>query len=188
MTGIDRQIQALTAWHTATRKGRPRERKPVTMPSQPTQWDLGAQGPANRDRLTAEPATEFDPATGREAPNPNGVKRHRRQSWVRIYHAQGLLTAAQLAAAERLRLAAEGMRERDPLGALRIDRASGSSDPEAARVDCRAYFRALWADVPRSSRPVVERVAIDDHPIWHGNPAQRERHMQRLRAGLDAVG
>ena len=28
---------------------------------------------------------------------------------------------------------------------------------------------------------------MDDLPIWHGNAAMRERHIQRLREGLDAI-
>ncbi|MFN3646251.1 MAG: hypothetical protein ACK4S2_07015 [Gemmobacter sp.] len=169
-----------------TRKGRNRRPRPVSLPATPTSWDKGADGPANQDRLIDEPAAEFDPRTGRETPNPNGVRRRRRLPWVRVYHVQGRLSAQQLAAAERLRMAAEGMRERDPLAALRIDR-TGHADPEAARVDARAWFRRLWAAVPPASRAVVERVAIDDQPIWHGNTAQRERYMQRLREGLDAI-
>jgi hypothetical protein len=152
----------------------------------PTSWDYGATGPANRVNLIEEPATEFDPRTGRVTPNPNNVRRVRRQPWVRIYGAQGLLTPAQVAAAEALRLASEGLRERDPLAAIVIDRTRGG-DPQAARLDARRLFWAMWDHIPQASRPVVERVALDDCPIWHGNPAQRDRHIQRLATGLDAI-
>lgn len=171
------------------RRGNPHGRgKPPTptLAAMPTSWDRGAEGPANRLNLREEPATDIDPETGRETRNPNLIKRHRRQAWVHIYAAQGKLTAKQAAAADTLRMAAEGMQERDPIAALGI-RAPGGSDPEASRVDRRAYFRELWANIPVSSRPVIERVVLDDQPIWHGNASQRDRHMLRLSAGLDAI-
>ena len=37
-------------------------------------WDRGADGPANRERLRLEPATEIDPETGKETQNPNGLE------------------------------------------------------------------------------------------------------------------
>jgi hypothetical protein len=162
-------------------------RKRPHTPATPTTWDRGATGPANQNGLRTEAATDIDPETGKETPNPNGIKRRRRDSWVERYFRAGHLTDAQAAVAIRLRMASEGMRERDPLAALRIDRMAGQSDPEAARVDSRSWFREMWAQVPQSSRPVLERVVLDDLPIWHGNPAQRDRHMQRLCAGLDAI-
>lgn len=134
-----------------------------------------------------EPATDFDPETGREARNPNGIRRRRRESWVHIYGRQGRLTGAQIGAAEKLRMAAEGMRERDPLAAIGEIR-HNSGDVAASRVDARRYFRALWDRIPISSRPVVERVVLDDEPIWRGSGKDGHgRHMQRLRVGLDAI-
>lgn len=188
---MDSEIAKLAAWHKGRKRGNPMGRgkaKPVTLAPVPSSWDRGASGAANQDGLRDEPATDFDPATGKETPNPNGVKRRRRDDWVARYYRAGHLTKEQAAAGAKLRMAAEGMRERDPLEALRVDRRAGCSDPEAARVDARRYFRELWAKVPQASRPVVERVVVDDLPVWHGNPAQRERHLERLRRGLDAVG
>jgi len=160
--------------------------KPVTI-HQP-QWDQGASGPANRERLHEEPATDIDPETGRETPNPNGIRRQRRQTWVTIYAAKGQITREQEAAAEKLRMAADGMPDRDPLAAIgevRIRHSAG--DAAAARIDARRFYHELMARIPKVSMPVVERVVVDDLPIWHGNSAQRERHMQRLRDGLDAL-
>lgn len=153
----------------------------------PGPWDMGADGPANRERLREEPATDIDPETGRETPNPNSVKRMRRESWVDIYEKAGRLNRSQVAAAEKLRNAADGLRDRDPLAALGEVRSVGCGDIQEARVDARRFFHQLWAAVPKASRPVLERVVIDDTPIWHGNLEQRERHMQRLREGLDAI-
>ena len=174
----------------ATKRGNPHGRGKPPMPTlaaMPTTWDRGADGPANRDRLRVEAATDIDAETGRETANPNGVKRGRRLSWVAIYRNQARLTHAEAAAAERLLMASEGMRERDPIAALDGVRKPGCSDPEAARVDARRYFREMWAEIPISSRPVIERVVLDDLPIWHGNSAQRERHMKRLVDGLNAI-
>ena len=162
----------------------------VTLPdmptAMPTTWDKGADGPANRARLVEEPATDVDVETGKETPNPNNVRRHRRESWAATYYRQRKLSDAQFAAAEKLRLAAEGMRERDPL--MRIGEIRhGGGDPASARIDARQEYRRLIAAMPLSSRQVIERVVVDDQPIWHGNTAQRERHMTRLRNGLDAI-
>lgn len=153
----------------------------------PCPWDMGADGPANQHRLRVEPATDIDPETGRETPNPNGVMRRRRDDWVTRYERKGKLSKDQAAAAAKLRDASEGHRDRDPLAALSGVRATGYFDPLAAHVDRRAYFRELWARIPAHCKPVVERVVIEDQPIWNGNPATRDRHMQRLRDGLDAI-
>ena len=152
----------------------------------PSNWDAGATGPANQINLRTEPATDIDPETGRETPNPNGIKRRRREDWAARYHRQGHLTPAQFAAACKLRNASEGMRDRDPLAAIGEVRVR-SGCKLAAYVDARRYFHELWTSVPTASRKVVERVVIDDAPLWNSNAAQRERHMLRLQAGLDAI-
>lgn len=153
----------------------------------PCPWDMGADGPANQHRLRTEPATDIEPDTGKETPNPNGVMRRRRDDWVSRYARKGKLSKDQAAAAAKLRDAAEGHRDRDPLAALSGIRATGDVDHLAQFVDRRGYFRELWSQVPQHCRPVVERVVIEDQPIWHGNPSTRDRHMQRLCEGLDAI-
>ena len=157
----------------------------VTVSKEP--WDMGADGPANQHRLRHEPATDIDPETGKETPNPNGVMRRRRDDWVTRYERKGKLTRDQAAAAAKLLDASGGHRDRDPLAALSGVRSTGNVDPLAQFVDRRAYFRELWAQIPAHCKPVVERVVIEDQPIWHGNPSTRDRHMQRLREGLDAI-
>jgi hypothetical protein len=158
----------------------------------PTTWDMGATGPANRERLQQEPATEFDPETGKEQPNPNGVSRVRRQSWVEIYARQGKLTKAQQSAAQNLYAAWAGHPVRDPLAAIgeTVDR-ERYTDPQSATVDARRWFYAMWQRVPLGSRPVLEHVVLDDRPIramagCHGS--SEGRYMERLRDGLDAIG
>lgn len=161
-------------------------RKPAAEHLAPTSWDAGAMGPANRENLHCEPATDINPETGRQTPNPNGVRRWRRMTWVNVYHRQHKLTSAQAAAADQLAIAAAGLPDRDPLAALG-EVACRGGDPQVARVDARREFFRLFARVPPDCRFMVERVVLDDLPITHGNPAQRERHMKRLARGLDAI-
>ena len=150
-------------------------------------WDRGADGPANRHRLVEEPATDIDPETGKETPNPNNVRRVRRQSWLVTYALAGHIDKGQFAAGEKLRMAADGMREKDPLAAIGADIMRHQSDPIAAIVDARQFFRQLWSVIPPSSRPIVERVVIEDRPLQKCSAEQRERYMQRLRDGLQAI-
>jgi hypothetical protein len=162
----------------------------VTLP--PTTWDMGAAGEANRDRLHQEPATEIDPATGKDQPNPNGVRRMRRQPWVETYARQGKLTKAQQTAAENLYAAYAGHPARDPLAAIG-DTVDGEryTDPQSATVDARRRFYAMWQRVPRASRAVLEHVVLDDRPIRSMagcyNGLREDRYIERLRAGLDAI-
>ena len=150
-------------------------------------WDRGADGPANRHRLVEEPATDIDPETGKETPNPNNVRRVRRQSWLVTYALAGHIDKGQFAAGEKLRMAADGMREKDPLAAIGADIMRHQSDPMAAMVDARQFFRQLWSVIPPSSRPVIERGVIEDRPLQKCNAEQRERYIQRLRDGLQAI-
>lgn len=159
--------------------------------SRPTQWDAGAMGPANRRGLVAEPATDFDFETGKEVPNPNGVKRHRRQSWVVTYLRQGKLTQAQAAAALNLYAAYHGQPDRDPLAALggKVD-GRGDFDPQVSAIDRKREFFRMKKRIPPASWPYVEHVVIEDRPIMamagcHGSSVAR--YMDRLRAGLDAI-
>lgn len=161
--------------------------KHVSLKAAPTSWDAGASGIANRAGLREEAATDFDPMRNRDAPNPNGIRRWRRQTWVTAYRNQGHISAQQAAAADRLAFSAFGAGERDPLAGLGDVVVPASRDRHAARIDAKRAFFAMWASVPQLSRVVVERVVLDDQPIPGGNVAQRERHMQRLRAGLDAI-
>lgn len=162
-------------------------RKRVTLPATPTQWDQGASGRANRVNLRQEPATDFNPETGKETANPNGVHRMRRLPWVAIYHAQGRLADAQLAAALMLHDLAHGVVSGDPLAALSID-CQPRGDVHAARIDARRRFAALYRKIPHSCRPVIERVVINNEPLWRfANGAARERHFARLRDGLQSI-
>jgi len=160
-------------------------------PTSPTSWDAGASGPANQDRLRMEPATDFDPETGREQPNPNGVKRHRRETWVDKYARKGKLTPAQQAAAQNLYAAWAGYPSKDPIAALSGKVDSSGNDPMVKMIDGKRAFFAMWAQVPDGSKPFLRHVVIEDLSIrsiagCKGSRAE-ERYMMRLREGLDAI-
>jgi len=169
------------------------KRKAVTVSAMPTSWDAGATGPANRDRLREEPATEFDPETGRETPNPNGIKRNRRETWVNRYGRKGKLSKDQQAAAANLYAAWAGMPNRDPLAAL-SDRVDGRGDVDmlARTIDKRREFYRMWRQIPDKSRPFVRHVVLEDLAIRSMNGCRdghtEARYMELLREGLDAIG
>ena len=171
-------------------KGTKWGRDPITL-SNPTAWDQGADGPANRDRLRAEAATDYDPETGRDTPNPNGVKRVRRETWVAKYRRDGKLTTAQAAAAENLYAAYAGHPARDPLAAMsaKVD-GKGCGDPQVTAIDRKQAFFAMWRKVPPEAKPIIEHVVLNDTAITRmagcfGRTVPA--YMERLRAGLDAI-
>ena len=171
---------------------RKRRKKAVTLSTMPTSWDGGATGPANRDRLREEPATEFDPQTGKETENPNNIRRFRRETWVAKCTRKGKLTKAQAAAAEALFYAASGFPNRDPLAAI-VCKVDGKSDddPLVSKVDRRRAFYRMWKQVPDRCKPFVEHVVINDLSIrtMNGciNGQAEARYMERLCEGLDAI-
>jgi hypothetical protein len=172
-------------------KGTKWDKNPVTL-SNPTGWDAGATGKANRYRLRAEPATDFDPETGRETPNPNGVKRHRRETWVARYLRQGKLTQAQASKAENLYNARAGNPAKDPLAAIvsKVD-GKGSGDPQVTAIDRKREYFTMWAKVPAGCKPFLTHVVLNDLSIRsmpHGNSGDTAaRYMKRLQEGLDAI-
>ncbi len=171
-------------------KGTKWDREPA-LPSSPTTWDQGATGPANRDRLRKEPATDYDPTTGRDTPNPNGIKRVRRETWVARYLRKGKLTTAQAAAAENLYAAYAGHPARDPLAAMsaKVD-GKGDGDPQVSAIDRKRQFFTMWGKVPPAAKPFVEHVVLNDLSIRSMNGcsgSSEPRYMERLRMGLDAI-
>ena len=185
----------------AKKKRRPNRRfsRKATPPSAVTlapapwaEWDKGARGTANRDRLVEEDAVEFDHGTGRPKKNINGVRRMRRETWVEIYLKQGKLTKPQAAAADRLYAAYAGNVARDPIAALgeTVD-GSKCDDPLINSLDSRLLFWALWRAVPVRCRPTIEHVVLGDKPIrtmagCH-NGARELVYMKRLIDGLEVL-
>jgi hypothetical protein len=160
-------------------------------PANPTSWDGGATGKANALNLRAEPATDFDPETGKDMPNPNGIRRHRRETWVDRYKRKGKLTQAQAAAADSLYAAWAGHPAKDPLAAMSAKVDKGRSDRMATMIDARRAFRLMWARVPAGAKPYLDHVVIQDLSIRSMNGCRNgqaeARYMQRLREGLDAI-
>lgn len=171
------------------RKPRKVSAAPITLASP---GDRGATGAANLERLVEEERGVMDMETGRVI-NPNQYRGSRRQPWFEKYAAKGKLSHQQHAAAARLFAAYEGFPARDPLAALgeSVDKSLWGGDPMAAKVDQRREFYRMWADIPLSSRPVIEHVVLNDRPLRAmagcSNGYTEERHMERLCAGLDAI-
>lgn len=140
--------------------------------------------------VTIESAAYVDPETGKRI-DPNGVKRRRRRPWVETYRMQGRLTIECYGAALRLYAVYHGNAEYDPLAAMSGIRSTAGNDPQVTRIDRRREYFALWADIPKSSRPVIEHVVLNDRPIRGmagcSNVAAHDRHMKRLIAGLTAI-
>lgn len=171
-------------------KGTKWDKAPVTV-ANPTGWDMGATGKANCDRLRAEPATDYDPETGKDQPNPNGIKRNRRETWVDRYARKGKLNEAQQATALNLYAAWAGFPNKDALAAIlaHVD-GKGCGDPLATMIDQRREFYALWKRIPDACKPFVRHVVINDLSIrsMNGCSGRAEPiYMQRLCAGLDAI-
>lgn len=171
------------------RKPRKASAAPITLA---TPGDRGATGPANLDGLVEEERGDIDLETGKVI-NPNRYRGNRRQPWFERYAKKGRLTQEQHAAAARLFAAYEGFPARDPLAAIgeTVDRSLWVSDPLAVKVDQRREFYLLWASIPLASRPVVEHVILRDMSLRSIagciNSHREERHMERLRVGLDAI-
>ena len=167
-------------------------RKPSIPPSMPSTWDSGADGPANRVNLKPEAATDLDPATGKDTPNPNGVRRFRRETFIDKYASAGKLTQAQAAAASHLYAAWVGLPNRDPIAAIsdRVD-GRGDDDPLVSTIDKRAEFYRMWRKVPQHLRVYLDHVVLQDRSIRTMNGCSggdsEARYMQRLCAGLDAI-
>ena len=169
-------------------KSKAARRKPASLPQ--TTWDQGASGAANQERLVTEARGEVDAITGKRI-NPNGIKGKRRTPWVETYRKQGKLTDAQYTSAVRLHNAYQGYPDKDSLAAIGEIRASSNGGPLASLIDRRREFYGMWADVPLSSRYIVEQVALLDNPIRStpggSNYELRKSQMQRLCDGLDAI-
>lgn len=174
-----------------------RKRKIVAKPAsevslKPSPWDAGASGPANRKRLVEEEAVELDPTTGKPQPNPNAVRRMRRETWIERYQKQNRLTKAEATAAANLYAAWAGHPARDPLAAigLTVD-GRGCDDPLAIAVDAKRWFYLMWEKVPRYCRPVIEHVVLNDRPLRSMagciNGQAETRYMERLKDGLGAI-
>jgi hypothetical protein len=153
----------------ARRKHKPKSKVTLAPPPSvmPTSWDKGATGKANRIGLVEEPATEFDPATGKDTPNPNGVKRMRRVDMLEVWARNKQITTAGFNAAERLRDAFERTM-RSP-GWPDNDRVQSSPKPDHAvtiQIDRISAFHAINRLVPPEDKPIIDKCVLS-----RGTPA-----------------
>lgn len=153
-------------------------------------WDQGAEGIANQDGLILEERGHLDHETGKLV-NPNNVRGMRRETWIDRYLRKEKLTVGQAMAARWLRDASEGRGNQDPLASLSgpVDGGAYLDDPMAAAMDRRRLFLQVWRQLPMASRPVIQRVVIEDRPIRSlcKSGQQELRHLQRLQDGLSFV-
>lgn len=160
----------------------------------PTTWDRGATGPANRRGLIEEPATDFDPITGKETPNPNGTKRARRVDLLEVWAKKGAITAGGYNAAVALRDAFEAT-QRAP-GWPDNDRVQSSPKPDhavAIQTDRLSAYHRIARLVPASDWPIIDccvlhgalphRAAVR----WGWAKLQHERHVIGLGLLRDAL-
>ena len=157
----------------------------VSLSEMPKYGDFGAQGPANQDGLIEEPRGHKN-AEGKTV-NPNSMYGKRRKVWITTYLDQGKLTKKQHIVADMLYRASVGKLSDDPLAALRIDKLPAPSDPAGAAFDARRHFHRMWEHVPGYARPVIERVVLEDRPVWASSGPQQARHIDRLARGLEAL-
>lgn len=167
------------------------KRKPAAPAAPP--WDHGATGPANRHGLVEEPATEIDPETGKDRPNPNRVTRVRRILALEDYAARGVITRRQLSIGLELHAASLGAPERDSLaaiGEIAPDRSPGLSIVQM--MDARRKYWAMRDCLRRllpEAWPAVEAVCVENTPVGarHAKRRDRDEAMHLLRVGLDML-
>lgn len=135
----------------------------ITIPVTP--WDMGAAGPANRIGLIEEPATEIDPETGKETPNPNNVRRFRKLSAAEEAQKKGALEQHHVTSAKELLSMSEGrvMGGGDPLAAITVRTPGGGPvDMLASKFDARRAYHTKWGEIPGECRHPIERLVIED--------------------------
>lgn len=137
--------------------------RPVSLAPNP--WDEGASGQANRHGLEQEAATELDPETGKEKPNPNEVKRFRRVDMLEVWHRKGTISTAGYNAGEKLRDAFS----RTQMGAsinFVQDRVDSSPKPDHAvtiQIDRISAYAALAKLIPPQDRDILDTCVIHGH-------------------------
>lgn len=184
----------MTAHTTIKAKRRRKAQKAVTL-AQPTSWDMGATGQANRIGLLQEPATELDPTTGKDTPNPNGVKRMRRLDMLEVYHRKGEITTEMWNAAEKLRDAFEATQR--SAGWPDNDRVQSSPKPDHAvtiQIDRLSRFHSINRMVRPEDKPIIDACVLSGNgptsaiingaKPYRGSGAAYQRGMDHLRDAL----
>lgn len=166
-------------------------RRNVAVNIQPTPWDHGATGQANRIGLVVEERGEVDATTGKVT-NPNKVTGVRRYDMLEVYHKRGWISTEGYNAGELLRMAwlktqvgicAPWLRERvdstpkpDAAVAIQIDRVSA-----LVRISCM---------VPAEDDRIVTAVCGHGSAIGSLSEYRGRRHEEgkaHLRAALERL-
>ena len=135
-------------------------RKPISAAPLATQWDMGADGKANRAGIVIESAGDVDPETG-EVINPNNIKRARRVDMVEVWRNNGTLSQAQYAAAVALRNVWEATGKAP--GWPDNDRVQSSPKPDHAVVialDRIGGYHRVRKLIPDSDWPVIDALVL----------------------------
>ena len=170
-------------------KAKPKPQKPakprvtLTAPMPAKAWDMGADGPAAKERhsVTTERG-ETDPVTGKVR-NPNGVTGVRYLSAVDRLTAAGVLPDSAPAAAEDYARLARAVRgspaQRSCLDFSPVGHDGEHEDPAAAR-DWRD-----WREVQRRMGMLAD--AELSRLLWEQDGDGRVRDLGALRQGLQVV-
>lgn len=159
----------------------------------PNPWDMGADGPANRIGLIEEAATEIDPETGKETPNPNNVRRFRKLSAAEEAQKKGALEQHHVTSAKELLSMSEGrvMGGGDPLAAITVRTPGGGPvDMLASKFDARRAYHAKWGEIPGECRHPIERLVIEDESetqVFGKKLCDIIEGYAKIRVGLQAV-
>lgn len=171
-------------------------KREVTLPQCP--WDMGADGPANREGLHQEEATDVTPDG--ETPNPNRVTRMRRKGLLEEWHgnyvkgARGKtgvplvwITTRQYNAATALRDAWEAT-GKSP-GWPDNDRVQSSPKPDHAvtiQIDRLSKYHRIAKHVPRGDQAILAHCVISGQAP-KGNGWEKLQAMDHLRAALERL-
>lgn len=168
-------------------RGYPVAKGKSTVTLVPCPWDMGAMGPANRDGLEEEAATDMTPDG--EAPNPNGVRRVRRVNMLETWHRKGVISTRGYNIGEKLRDAYNST-ERAP-GWPDNDRVQSSPKPDHAvvvQIERLSKFAAIYGLVPSEDRPIISHCVLDERiPASMVVTGRRPFAGSRYAEGLDCL-
>ena len=155
----------------------------VTLPA--SEWDHGADGPANRAGLVVEERGERDPATGKVV-NPNRVTGARRQTWLERYAAKGWISPEGLSAGLRLHLAWQriSVGTAPPWLRERVDSTPRPDHAVTVQIDRREAYHRIWACVPAEDRSVLHWVCCENRSLGAAMRRRGGRGHEAMKARL----
>ena len=160
-----------------------RQSVPVATPA--SQWDHGADGPANRIGLVVEERGELDPATGKMV-NPNRVTGARRLTWLERYAAKGWISPEGLSAGLRLHLAWQriSIGTSAPWLRERVDATPRPDHAVTVQIDRREAYHRIWRTVPAEDRRVLHWVCCENRSLGAAMRRRGGRGHDALKANL----